>query len=125
LAPPIAAVLWVRPRLTVVTHHRTWSPQSPQRAHTHSSHATAPATGMEPVVAQAAAPTPSPQPQSWGHSRKRLERDMGQEVGWDILGNTQEGLALLLILLEVYFRSSANLRDTKKKSVHHFKDSFS
>ena len=55
---------------------------------------------MEPVVAQAAAPTPSPQPQSWGHSRKRLKRDMGQEVGWDILGNTQEGLALLLILLE-------------------------
>lgn len=70
---------------------------------------------MEPVVAQAAAPAPSPQPQSWGHSRKRLERDMGHAVGWDILGNTQEGLALLLILLEVYFRrSSANLRDKKE-----------
>lgn len=49
------------------------------------------------MVAQAAAPTSSPQPQSWGHSRKRLERDIGHAVGWDILGNTQEGLALLLI----------------------------
>ena len=87
MAPPIAAVLWVRPRLTVVTHHRTWSPQSPQRAHTHSSHATAPATGMEPVVAQAAAPTPSPQPQSWGHSRKRQEMDRELDTGVGTLGD--------------------------------------
>ena len=45
------------------TPHRTWSPQSPRRAHTHSRYDTSPVKGMEPVVAQAAAPTLLPSPE--------------------------------------------------------------